>query len=48
MWEVKRNEESAFNNCFVPLREEAESGARTALYEKLNEVKRERWCCVIM
>ncbi len=36
MFEVKGDAESLYNNCFVPLREEAgRGGARTALYARL-------------
>lgn len=37
MFEVKRDGESLFNNFFVPLRDEAEKGARTALYTELRD-----------
>ena len=48
MFEIKRNPDSLFNNCFVPLRDEAERGARTALYTKLNDGGTERSRCVLM
>ena len=48
MFEVKRNEESLFNNCFVPLRDEAEKGVRTALYAKLKDGGKGKSKCMIM
>ena len=48
MFEIKRNQDSLFNNCFVPLRDEAERGARTALYTKLNDGGTQRSRCVVM
>lgn len=48
MFKVKRNEDSLFNNCFVPLRDEAERGARTALYTKLRDAGKERSVCAFM
>lgn len=48
MFEVKNNIDSLYNNCFVPLRDEAETGARTALYTKLRDGGKERSACVVM
>lgn len=48
MFEVKRNVDSLFNNCFVPLRDEAERGAKTALYTKLRDDGKGRRVCVVM
>ena len=48
MFEVKRNIDSLYNNCFVPLRDEAERGARAALYTKLRDAGKERSFCVVM
>ena len=48
MFEIKRNIDSLFNNCFVPLRDEAERGAKTALYTNLRESGKERSVCVVM
>lgn len=49
MFEVKRDVGSLFNNCFVPLRDEAERGARTALYTQLRDGGKERsLACVVM
>lgn len=48
MFEVKRNVDSLFNNCFVPLRDEAERGAETALYTKLRDDGKGRRVCVVM
>ena len=48
MFEIKRNQDSLYNNCFVPLRDEAERGASTALYTKLNDGETRRSSCVLM
>ena len=48
MFEVKNDKDSLFNNCFVPLRDEAERGARTALYTKLRDGGKEKSMCAIM
>lgn len=48
MFEVKRNVDSLFNNCFVSLRDEAERGAKTALYTKLRDDGKGRRVCVVM
>ena len=37
MFEIKKDGQSLFNNCFVPLRDEAEGGIRTALYTRLRD-----------
>ena len=48
MFEVKMNTDSLFNNCFVPLRDEAERGARTALYTKLRDGGKGTSACAVM
>lgn len=48
MFEVKRNMDSLYNNCFVPLRDEAERGARTVLYTKLRDGGKEGSVCGVM
>lgn len=48
MFQVKRNKRSLFNNCFVPLRDEAERGATTALYTELRNGGKERSACLVM
>ena len=48
MFEIKRDKESLFNNCFVPLRDEAERGAKTALYTQLRDGGKERSSCAVM
>ncbi len=48
MFEIKRDKESLFNNCFVPLRDEAERGAKTALYTQLRSGGEERSSCAVM
>ena len=48
MFQIKRNEDSLFNNCFVPLRDEAEKGARTTLYTRLKDGGKGKSNCMIM
>lgn len=48
MYDVKSNQESLFNNGFVPLRNEASEGSKTVLYTKLRDVDRDRSKCIVM
>ena len=48
MFRVKRDGESLFNNCFVPLGCEAERGGRTALYTRLMDGGKGRSLCAVM
>lgn len=48
MYDVKQNQESLFNNGFLPLKHEASKGSKTVLYTKLRDVHMERSICVVM
>lgn len=48
MYDVKSDEDSLFNNGFVPLRNEASEVSRTVLYAKLQDVSIGRSYCALM
>ena len=48
IYDVKRDGESWFNNCLVPLMNEASQGSKSALYTTLREVSTTHASCNVM
>ena len=48
MYDVKRDDDSLFNNGFVPLKAEATKGSTSVLYIKLREARADRSPCLMM
>ena len=48
MYNVKQNKTSLFNNLFVPLLNESSHDSTAALYTQLNNVRVEKFRCVVM